>query len=95
MTFAKWWEELPLALVQGVIFLWIIGAVLVGVLATRRARSGPAWLGISLLVSPLIAMVALLTKSSGRVRCEACAELIWPQAAVCPHCRTPREPVRQ
>ncbi len=52
----------------GGIFLWIMLAVVVGVAANTRGRSGLGWFLLSLLISPLIA--GLLVLASPRVRQE-------------------------
>lgn len=79
---------------------WIVGSALVGVIASGRGRSVFGYVLLSLLVSPLIALVlvvALPSLKSGatridapsaatHVRCQACAEWVLPQARLCKHC---------
>lgn len=87
------------------VFLWLLFAVAVGLLASTRGRSGFAWFLIAALLSPLIGFVFLLvTKDLAKtsestvpaqnthVRCPACAEWVMPEAVVCKHCGGPLVP---
>lgn len=40
--------------------LWIVSAVVVGVVASCRGRDGFLWLTLSLLLSPVVVVVLLL-----------------------------------
>ena len=86
------------------VFLWLLFAVAVGLLASKRGRSGFAWFLIASLLSPLIGFVFLLvtkdlsqestSPASGpteatHVKCPACAEWVMPEAVVCKHCGGP------
>ncbi|MCB4365425.1 hypothetical protein KIH07_16905 [Hydrogenophaga taeniospiralis] len=81
--------------------IWFLLAIAVGVLASKRGRSGFGWFVIALLLSPLIGFVFVLiakdlSTSAGavnaaptgstHVRCPACAEWVLPEASVCKHC---------
>lgn len=74
--------------------LWIILAIVIGVIAGARGRSGFGWFLISVLLSPLIGLilVALLPSLKDRptpathVKCPDCAELVRNEARVCKHC---------
>lgn len=43
-----------------IVFFWLILAILVGVFASKRGRSGILWFLISILTSPLIGVLILL-----------------------------------
>lgn len=75
---------------------WMLLSALIGTAAERRGRDGLGWFFLSLLVSPLIALLLLvanppdaeaIAKRDGRVPCPFCAEYVRPQAKICPHCR--------
>ena len=79
---------------------WVALSVAVGVFASSRGRSGVGWFFLSLLISPVLGLLFLAvtrdlssgaTASAGpseatHVRCPACAEWVFPEAAVCKHC---------
>lgn len=76
------------------VFIWLVGAVVVAVIAGARGRSGLGWFVLSLLLSPLIGLilVALLPSLEGaptpetHVKCPDCHELVLKEARVCKHC---------
>lgn len=89
------------------LLLWIAGAIVVGIIAGSRNRSGFGWFLLSLLISPLLTLilVALLpgrpaatteTKApdepDARRRCPHCAELIRVEAQLCRFCGRPVDP---
>jgi hypothetical protein len=41
------------------ILIWLVFAIVIGVAAARRGRSGLGWLFISLIISPLFAAILL------------------------------------
>jgi hypothetical protein len=41
------------------IIIWLVLAIVIGVAAARRGRSGLGWLLLSLIVSPLVASILL------------------------------------
>lgn len=81
------------------IFLgWAILAVVVGVIAGNRGRSGFGWFLLSLLLSPLIGLILVLAlrapnvpvvagpSPDTHVKCPDCRELVLKEARVCKHC---------
>ncbi len=84
---------------MGVAFFWFAGALVVGVFAENRGRSGPGWFALSLLISPILGFLFVavsknldpaknptLPSAATHRKCPACAELILPEAVVCKHC---------
>lgn len=91
--------KLALSEPMDILLLWFIFAVIVGVAASSRGRSGFGWFVLAIVISPLIAglLMALmpsLTASadaerptpSTHVKCPDCAELVRKEARVCKHC---------
>lgn len=81
--------------------VWIVFAVLVGIAASSRGRSGFGWFLLSCIISPLIGLLVLIampTRGPGRaedgsvvsakthVRCPDCKELVRAEARKCKHC---------
>ena len=84
------------------IIIWLVGALIVGVLAERYQRSGGGWFLFSLLLSPLL--TGLLLLAAGRkgppeanaeprymVDHEGRARLV-PETVPCPYCAEPIKP---
>lgn len=85
-----------------VFIFWILLAVAVGMLASKRGRSGFGWFLLSALLSPLLGFIFVLvakdlsqsTPSQAiigpsvdtHVKCPHCAEWVLPEASVCKHC---------
>lgn len=80
-----------------IVTFWLIGAVVVAVIAGSRGRSGLGWFVLSLLLSPLLGLilVALLPSAltpegaptpETHVKCPDCRELVLKEARVCKHC---------
>jgi hypothetical protein len=81
------------------LLLWIAAAVLVGVFARRRGRSLGGWIAIAVVVSPVLAVIALLilppnaeqleadlVNAGTHVTCRHCGELVRIEATRCSHC---------
>ena len=80
-------------------FMWLIMAVIVGIIATSKDRSFIGWFAFGLLIWP-IALVAILVSSNlekerseqrdteMRTSCPYCAEMIMRVAKICPHCHS-------
>ena len=87
---------------MGIVLGWLVFAIVVGVAASGRGRSGLAWFLLSVAFSPLLMAVLLALLPSlvsgrsaeelaaadarERVKCPECAELILREAKVCKHC---------
>lgn len=79
-------------------FIWFGLALVVGIYAARRGRSGTGWFLLAVLISPLIAgllCLALGPKASAadagpspdtHVKCPDCRELVLRDARKCKHC---------
>jgi hypothetical protein len=82
-----------------ILVIWLILSVIPGVIASDKGRSGFGYFLLSVVLSPLIGLIAALVVSSNTERteqravaqgdarkCPFCAELIKPEAVVCKHC---------
>ncbi len=80
-----------------ILFFWLVLSIVIGIGAASRGRSGFGWFLLSILISPLIALILLLLMPSKaarpdepnpdtHVRCPDCAELVLAEARVCKHC---------
>jgi hypothetical protein len=84
---------------------WIVGAFIVGVIATNKGRSGFGWFLLSLIVSPILTGILVLVMASkvagaaapkledgtGR-KCPSCAEIVRAEAVKCRFCGTDLPP---
>jgi len=87
------------------IVLWLVFAVEVGLVAAGLRRSGLLWGLLALVISPLLAGVALLIAGRKRaidepspwthIRCPSCKELIRMDASVCRYCGQKLIPVKK
>lgn len=71
---------------------WLIFAVIVGVIAGSRKRSGFGWFLLAVLISPLLALILVLAlgvpkpPAEATKKCPQCAEFVKADAAVCRYC---------
>ena len=86
---------------------WVVFAIIVGVAASSRGRSGFAWFVLAVVISPVLAAILLalmpsmakpaaeaLALDAGELRkCPECAELIRREARKCKHCGSAVEPL--
>jgi len=85
-----------------VFLLWLAFAIVVGIAASARGRSGLAWFLIAVLISPLIALIAVLvmrnlaqtswaqephSTAPATKKCPQCAEQVMAEATICRFCR--------
>lgn len=89
-----------------IILSWIVGSVVVSLVASARGRSGVGFFFLSLLLSPVIGLVLALAlpskvlRSEGgepitaatHVRCPDCREFVRRDAVRCKHCGVALEP---
>lgn len=83
---------------MGLFAFWIIMGVIVALIGASKGRSGCGWFLYGLLLWPVALVHVLLApprpaavdaraRAEGRVPCPYCAEMIKPEARVCPHCQ--------
>lgn len=69
--------------------IYLLLTICVGLLAVYRSRSLVVWIGISLLISPLISAIILLIIGDGDYSiCSKCKEKVKNEATICKHCGT-------
>jgi len=80
-----------------VFIFWLGFSIAVGILASRRGRSGIGWFLFSIFLSPLLGVIFVLVlrklkvdfntaTPDTHVRCPDCRELIRIDARKCKHC---------
>ena len=86
------------------VIVWLVLAILVGVYASNKGRSGIGFFFLAVLLSPLIGIIIAVLVSpnqeaiesdaieKGSMRkCPNCAELIKKEAKICKHCHSDLE----
>lgn len=85
------------------LLFWFIGAIVVAIIANSKGRLPGPWFLYGFFLLP-IAFVHILVispteiaemarqKRAGRRPCPFCAEMIRPEAKVCPHCQRDLQP---
>lgn len=89
-----------------VVILWIVFAVLVGLLASSKGRSGFLFFFLALILSPIVGLVIALVipknneiveskaiENGGMRKCPSCAELVKSEAKICKHCQSDLSPM--
>lgn len=89
-----------------VVILWIVFAVLVGLVASSKGRSGFLFFFLALILSPIIGLIIALVvpknnemveskaiENGGMRKCPSCAELVKSEAKICKHCQSDLPPI--
>ena len=84
-----------------IFILWVFFAILVGVYANSKGRSGFGFFLIATLLSPLIGFIIALVvppinskveqkalEAGNMKKCPNCAEIVKVEAKLCKHCRS-------
>lgn len=80
-----------------ILFIWLLFAIAVAILASRKGRSGFGWFLFSVIFSPLIGFLFVLVLGDAspdaikpnpntHVKCPDCREFVLKEARVCKHC---------
>jgi hypothetical protein len=80
------------------VVFWLLCAIVVGVIAGSRGRSGFGWFLLACIISPLLAVILVLALGSAtkadsnaptaltHVKCPDCREFVLRDARKCKHC---------
>ena len=88
---------------MGMLGFWLIMGIVVAILAASKGRGWPLWLLYGFVIWPVALVHALVmaptpeareerARRQGLVKCPHCAEMIEPDARVCPHCQRDLSP---
>jgi len=68
------------------LIIWLFGALIVGIVASKRGRSGAGYFFLSLIVSPLLVLLLVLLLGSKNVEVDSITKA---KETVCPKCKIP------
>lgn len=79
---------------MGLAMFWLLGAVVVGIIASSRGRSAAGWFFLAALLSPVLMGVLVLAlgrkptaqELAPKMKCAFCAEVVLMEARRCKHC---------
>lgn len=73
---------------MSVVLIWIIGAIVAGVVANNKRRNALAWVLGSLLLTPLLVIILLVLPTlEGKKRCPNCGLWLKKEETVCIRCK--------